>query len=137
MIQEPDLTVTLDNLGIERAPAEAIEYFHTFCRIAGVQLVLLHGSFAKGRAALESDVDVVYMGIDPLFPGLNMDLVDLRKASPLLAWNVAQYGITLFGSRQSRLDFNRRALWAYDDVRRFEKFNLREVDEFLAECGLR
>jgi predicted nucleotidyltransferase len=73
-----------------------------------VQLVVLFGSVARGRARRDSDLDVavradepadldaLYVLLAPRLASSRVDLVDLRRAGPLLAFQVAQRGQVLY-----------------------------------------
>src|SRR5579862_222071 len=76
--------------------------------IPEVRLIVLFGSVAVGRARADSDVDVavvcdrdadldaLYVALAPRFRTARLDLVDLRHAGPLLAFQVARSGLPLF-----------------------------------------
>src|SRR5262245_55734335 len=73
-----------------------------------VELIVLFGSAAMGRARPRSDLDIAVRGDGPLdldalyrilAPRLGtdrVDLVDLRKAGSVLAFEVARHGRPLF-----------------------------------------
>jgi predicted nucleotidyltransferase len=73
-----------------------------------LELIVLFGSAATGRVRRDSDVDVavlcdgpadldaLFMALAPAFKTSRVDLVDLRHAGPLLAFEVARSGIVLF-----------------------------------------
>lgn len=70
----------------------------------GLQLLVLFGSAVKGLARPRSDVDLgvrcdgpadldaLYLAIAPRLGTDRLDLIDLRRAGPLLAFEVARTG---------------------------------------------
>jgi predicted nucleotidyltransferase len=101
-----------------------------------VQLVVLFGSQARGRAGPGSDVDVgVLFGrhrgpraeaavVDALRATGTVDVVDLSAADPLLLFEVARDGRLLYVARQGGWEeFRIRAVKRYYDtawIRRIE-----------------
>ena len=73
-----------------------------------LELVVLFGSAVAGRHRRDSDVDVgvlcdgpadldaLFMSLAPVFKSSRLDLVDLRRAGPVLAFEVARRGVVLF-----------------------------------------
>src|SRR5712691_1324264 len=82
------------------------------CRRQAVRLLVMFGSAVRGLRRSESDLDLavwmeaatmppqVLTGLEvalrPLFPGERLDIALLNRASPLLQFQVAQYGSPLF-----------------------------------------
>src|SRR3989304_1431662 len=76
-----------------------------------LRLLVLFGSVARGRVRSKSDVDVgvlcdgpadldiCYVALAPRLATHRLDLVDLRRAGPLLAFEVARTGRLLFERR--------------------------------------
>ena len=76
--------------------------------LTDLQLVVLFGSAARGGVRATSDVDVavmcdgaadlerLFLRLAPVFRTPRLDLVDLRRAGPLLAFEVARSGVVLF-----------------------------------------
>jgi predicted nucleotidyltransferase len=95
---------------MERAPLEEIRI--TLGDLSEVlpelELVVLFGSAAKGRMRPRSDVDLavscmgaadldsLYLALAPRLGTDRLDLVDLRRASPLLMMEVARSGRPLY-----------------------------------------
>jgi predicted nucleotidyltransferase len=77
-------------------------------RKKGLQLVLLFGSMAKGSVHRKSDIDLGFLFDEPvdvvsltnevtkLLHSDRVDVVDLRRASPLLKFSAAQKGKILY-----------------------------------------
>ncbi len=87
-------------------------------RHPGLQVLVLHGSRARGEARAGSDWDLACLGSDELDLGAlhvtavsalgtdAVDLVDLERASALLRFRAARDGRCLFEDRAGRhLDF--------------------------------
>lgn len=80
---------------------------------AGLELLLLFGSQATGRAHERSDWDVAYLGAE-VDPGRlhseiasaigteDVDVVDLERAGALLRFNAADTGVVIFEDRPGR-----------------------------------
>jgi len=76
-------------------------------RDAGLQLVVLFGSLAKGLRGKNSDIDLAFLydapidevqltnRVSQLLRSDAIDVVDLRKASPLLKFSAMRYGKAL------------------------------------------
>ncbi len=121
---EPHLTTTLDSPQLGRAIEMLDERF-------GLDVLWLFGSHAAGRAGLESDVDLAALfrrwsspielldtqqDLAELF-GCDVDLVDLDRASPILAMQVLRHGTLLLDRNpRRRLDFVAHAPGRYEDV---------------------
>lgn len=116
------------------------------CRRYHLGLLVLFGSHAQGRAAPRSDVDIaflterrrrpdpfrLYVDLVPIIGSDKLDVVDLRKAPPLLRWNVARCGMPLYASGECAWPlFAVRAMKEWDDVRKFERFRLEALDRRL------
>lgn len=115
----------------------------------GLQLVILFGSVATQRTRPGSDVDVAVLADGPadvdalyriLAPRLRtdrLDLVDLRRAGPLLAFEVARHGRPLFerdpgGFRTFQALASRR----YCDTAKLRRAQERAIRVFLERHGL-
>jgi predicted nucleotidyltransferase len=108
-------------------------------RLYGLDLIVLFGSQAKGRARPGSDMDVAILPggrprpfdaatwnslTEDLAQTLQapdgVDMIDLRGASPLLQYEVARSGVLLHARRTEQ--FSRFRLYAsrrFDDNRKF------------------
>ena len=116
---------------------------------ADVELVIQFGSTVEGRAIRESDVDVAVLcdgpaDLDRLFlvlaPELRtarLDLVDLRRAGPLLAFEVARKGRLLFERRPGAFHaFQSLASRRYCDTEKLRAAQRRALRVFLGRAGL-
>jgi predicted nucleotidyltransferase len=114
-----------------------------------LQLLVLFGSAVKGRAAAESDLDLAVLcdGLadpDALFLALaprlrtdRLDLVDLRRAGPLLAFEVARSGVLLFEKSAGLFrQFQSFASRRYADTRKLREAQRRAIQVFLQQEGL-
>lgn len=127
------------------------------CRLQGLReavpdlgLVVLFGSTAKGRRRGGSDVDVavhcagpaeldtLYGVLAPALGSDRLDLVDLRRAGPLLAMEVARSGRLLYESRPGAFrQFQSLASRRYCDTAKLRRAQRRAIHAFLARHDLR
>ena len=105
-----------------------------------LKLVLLHGSYATGKACKESDLDIAVFGKKPIgFEKLlklhgeianifgdnerrELDLKSLHQADPLFCYQVAKNSQLLYGSNLDYDEFRAYAFKAYYDAK--DLFNL-------------
>jgi uncharacterized protein len=109
-----------------------------------LELVVLFGSVAKKRATERSDIDVaircaaacdldaLYMDLAPLFRTDRLDLVDLRRAGPILSFAIARDGVVLF-ERESGMyrQFQSLASRRYADTAKLRKAQERAIAVFV------
>jgi predicted nucleotidyltransferase len=113
--------------------------------VSDVELVVLFGSAAMGRASARSDVDVavrtmgpadlddLYRVLAPRVGSDRLDLVDLRRASPLLMMEVARHGHVLFERRPGVFrQFQSLASRRYCDTSKLRRAQRRAIQVFLA-----
>jgi predicted nucleotidyltransferase len=112
-----------------------------------VHLVALFGSCAQGQANALSDIDLGILS-DGDFEHLRLeilgllrrdrvDIVDLRRASPLLAMSVARHGRPLHqGKPGAFASFVSLALRRYNDTAKLREMRQAEIKKFLAARGL-
>ena len=118
-------------------------------RVPDLELVVLFGSTVKGRRRTGSDVDVAVRCVGPadldvvhgvLAPALGtdrLDLVDLRRAGPTLAMEVARSGRLLFESRRGAFrEFQSLASRRYCDTAKLRRAQRRAIHVFLARHDL-
>ena len=114
-----------------------------------LELVVLFGSAAKGRARPRSDLDIAVRGDGPadldalyliLAPRVGtdrLDLVDLRRAGPLLAFEVARHGRLLFERAPGAFrGFQAFASRRYCDTAKLRRAQERAIRVFLERQGL-
>lgn len=115
-----------------------------------LELLVLFGSAVTGRATRESDVDLgvrcqgpadldaLFVALAPRLGSARLDLVDLRRAGPLLAFAVARDGRLLFERRPGLFrEFQSLASRRYCDTARLRQAQRRAIHVFLAREGLR
>lgn len=114
-----------------------------------LRLLVLFGSVVKGRARARSDVD---LGVqcdgaadrDALFTAIasrldtaRIDVVDLRRAAPLLSFEIARTGRLLFEREAGAFrEFQSLAARRYADADKFRKSQRRALHAFLEREGL-
>ena len=95
-----------------------------------LNLLYLFGSQAKGAARTDSDFDIGYLPTDKfqnqdeqeLVADLNkifhrqIDICNLKTASPLLKMQIVKNGIFLAGERKARINFQVKAISSYLDT---------------------
>lgn len=131
-------------------------------KIAGIAkrhnlaLLILFGSRARGDGRNKSDFDIAYSSIEPMelgeenqmavefhsvFKTLNVDIVNLRHAGPLLLKKIVDEGIPVYEARESL--FNNLYLYAtrifresknLNDLRR--EYVLRQAEQFKKDAIL-
>lgn len=85
-------------------------------RAPGLELLVLHGSRARGEARADSDWDLAYLAADGFDPDAflaevvfamrsdRVDLADLAAAGGLLRYRVARDGRVLYETREGAFD---------------------------------
>jgi predicted nucleotidyltransferase len=115
----------------------------------GLQIVLLFGSRVSGRVHPGSDIDlgVLFDGpvdlvrmtstVTGLLRSDRVDLVDLRRASPLLAFSAARQRLLLY-ERSAGLfnQFYSLSFRRYIDTKKLRDAKKRTIQNFLKEKGL-
>jgi predicted nucleotidyltransferase len=103
-----------------------------------VELVVLFGSTVTGRTHKHSDIDVAVFGIlAPRIGGDRLDLVDLRRAGPLLSMNVARTGRVLYERDPGAWRrFQSLASRRYCDTEKLRRAQKRAIQVFLEQHGL-
>jgi predicted nucleotidyltransferase len=114
-----------------------------------LQLLVLFGSAVKGRRAAGSDIDLgvrcdgpadldeLYLAIAPRLQTDRLDLIDLRRAGPLLAFQVARTGRLLFERRPGAFrEFQSLASRRYCDTEKLRRAERRAIQLFLEREGL-
>ncbi len=117
--------------------------------VPDLQLLVLFGSAVRGRARAESDVDLgvqcdgpadpdtLYLAIAPRLGTDRLDLIDLRRADPLLAFQVARTGRLLFERHPGAFhQFQSLASRRYGDTEKLRRAQRRAIQVFLEREGL-
>jgi len=116
----------------------------------GLQLVLLFGSsVSKGSYTQRSDIDLAFSFDQPadllaltntvirLLRTDNVDVVDLKRASPLLKFSAAKNGNLLYERSPGLfIDFYSLAFRTYVDTKKLRDAQVKAVNAFLEERGL-
>lgn len=114
-----------------------------------VELVVLFGSVARGRSRPDSDLDVavrcdgpadldaLYLLLAPRLATSLLDLVDLRRAGSLLAFQVACHGRLLYERDPGAFrSFQSLASRRYCDTDKLRRAQRRAIHAFLERHGL-
>jgi uncharacterized protein len=114
-----------------------------------LRLLVLFGSLARGRARSESDIDVavqcdgpadldaLYLAMAPRFGTDRLDLIDIRRAGPILAMAVARTGRPLFEREPGAFrEFQSLASRRYCDTEKLRHARRRAIRAFLEREGL-
>lgn len=117
--------------------------------LADVQLLVLFGSAVKGRRTPARDIDLavqcdgpadldaLYLAVAPRLGTDRVDLVDLRRAGPLLAFEVARTGRLLFERHPGTFrQFQSLASRRYCDTEKLRRAQRRAIQAFLEREGL-
>lgn len=115
----------------------------------GLELLVLFGSAAKGRTRRGSDLDLgvwcdgaadldaIYLALAPRLGTDRLDLADLRRAGPLLAFEVARTGRLLYERRPGAFrQFQSLAARRYWDTEKVRRARRRAIQVFLEREGL-
>ena len=133
------------NLSLNEIKQRLTPLFHE----PGLQILLLFGSRASGRIHSKSDIDLGVLFDSPIDPvemtsriiGLlrteRIDLVDLRRASPLLAFSAARKSLVLYERKAGLFNqFYSLSFRRYVDTKKLRDARKRTIDNFLRERGL-
>ena len=118
--------------------------------ISSLQLLVLAGSVVRGTATESSDIDLgvlcigefdpdsLYLAIAPRLGTDRIDLVDLRRASPLLAFEFGRSGKLLFERKPGIFrGFHSLAYRRYCDTEKLRQGRKLRIHRFLQREGLR
>lgn len=113
------------------------------------ELVLLFGSAVSGTTHKRSDIDLAFLFDRPadilaltntviqLLRTSNVDVVDLRRAPPLLRYVVAKNGRVLYERKEGLFNaFYSLAFRMYVDSRKLREARKTAVGQYLAARGL-
>jgi predicted nucleotidyltransferase len=114
-----------------------------------LRLVVLFGSAARDGARSESDIDLAvqcdgpadldtfYLAMAPRLGTDRLDLIDLRRAGPVLAMAVARTGHLLFEKEPGAFrEFQSLASRRYCDTDKLRRARRRAIHAFLEREGL-
>jgi predicted nucleotidyltransferase len=135
--------------GGKKSQAELVNQLAPLCARPDIQLVILFGSAARGKMHPRSDLDLAILADQPLdlieltnqvtcLTHINdVDLVDLRRASPLLAMEVVRHGRVLH-ERSPGLyaQFCSLAYRRYVDTAKLREGQKQVIASFLRERGV-
>ncbi len=115
----------------------------------GLRLVLLFGSVASGKEYQESDIDLGFLFDRPidiyaltnrviqLLKTDRVDVIDLRRASPLLKHSVIRTGKALFEQTPGLFNiFQSLTFRIYVDSKKLRDAQEKAIHNFLGERGL-
>ena len=131
------------------SPAEIKRELAPLFKDPGLQLVLLFGSRVSGKTHSKSDIDLGVLFDDPvnlveltariinLLHTDQVDVVDFRRASPLLNFAAARHGLLLYERSPSLFtQFYSLSFRRYVDTQKLRDAQKRSLQNFLGEKGL-
>ena len=129
------------------ADAPGVEALRAAVAGPDIALAVLFGSRAEGRARPDSDWDVGIIASDSVdldrlcatlesVVGGRVDVIDLRRADPVVCMEVARHGVVLVDVDDNRWPaFVSLSLRRFEDSRKFRDLQRQVLDEFLAQRG--
>jgi predicted nucleotidyltransferase len=115
----------------------------------GLQLILVFGSVVTGTLHGKSDIDLAFLFDRPvdivsitnsvirLLHTDNVDVIDLKKASPLLKYSAAEKGRPLYEKSPGMFnEFYSLAFRMYVDTKKLREARVRGIKHFLEMRGL-
>jgi predicted nucleotidyltransferase len=115
----------------------------------GLELVILFGSAATGRTHQRSDIDLAFLFEGPvdilsltnqvtkLLQTDSVDVVDLRRASPLLRYSAVKNGRLLYERREGLFNsFYSLAVRSYIDTKKLRDAQQAYIARYLGSRGL-
>jgi len=115
-----------------------------------LKLLILFGSYAKGLNRENSDIDLAFesykalsydeemnllLNLSLYFRTEKVDLVNIKKADPLLLYQIAKYGRPLYGSTNDFVEFKCYASFRYADTQflreQRRQYLRKEIDKLL------
>ncbi len=119
------------------------------CGDKGLQLILLFGSAVSGKIHARSDIDLAFLFEKPadilaltnrvirLLHTDNVDVVDLRRASPLLKFSAVKSGMLLYEKEPGLFnEFYSLAFRRYVDTKKLRDAQAVSIRQFLKSRGL-
>jgi predicted nucleotidyltransferase len=114
-----------------------------------LQMVLLFGSYSSGRPRPGSDVDLGFLYDGPvdllnltnkvvrLLQTDSVDVIDLRRANPLLSFSAARQGILLYERSPGQFHaFYSLSFRRYVDTKKLRDATITAIQHFITEKGL-
>ncbi len=133
----------------DATPEKITDALRPLMRRPDIQLIILFGSTARGDTHRGSDIDVAILAADAFDPismtndvsgflgTSRVDVVDLRRASPLLALEALRHGRLLYESHPGNYAaFYSLALRRYVDTAKLRVAQQQAIGNFLAARGL-
>lgn len=115
----------------------------------GLQLVLLFGSAVTGKMHKQSDIDLAFLFDKPvdiltltnkvirLLNTDNIDVIDLRRASPLLKFSIVKNGRLIYEKEQGIFnEFYSLAFRRYIDTKKMRVAQAKAIEYFLQARGM-
>ncbi|OQZ00787.1 MAG: hypothetical protein B6D35_05450 [Candidatus Brocadia sp. UTAMX2] len=115
----------------------------------GLRLVLLFGSAASGKMHKKSDIDLAFLFDKPadiltltnriirLLHTDHVDVVDLKRASPLLRYTSVKHGMLLYEREPGMFhEFYSLAFRRYVDTKKLRDAQAKAIQQFLIARGL-
>ncbi|OOP56635.1 MAG: hypothetical protein AYP45_07980 [Candidatus Brocadia carolinensis] len=115
----------------------------------GLRLVLLFGSAVSGKMHKKSDIDLAFLFDNPvdmltltnrvirLLHADNVDVVDLKRASPLLKFSAVKSGMLLYEREPGMFnEFYSLAFRIYVDTKKLRDAQAGAIQQFLKARGL-
>jgi predicted nucleotidyltransferase len=119
------------------------------CALYRLQLIMVFGSTVTGLRGPESDLDLAFLADAPLdlvavttdvirvLHSDHVDVVDLRRASPLLAMEVARHGRLIYEREPGmQVTFISLAFRRYVDTKKLRDAQKDAIHRYLASEGL-
>lgn len=119
------------------------------CEPYRIRMIAIFGSTVTGLRGPESDLDLALLADAPLdlvavttdvirlLHTDNVDVVDLRRASPLLAMEVARHGRLLYEREPgTHVEFISLAVRRYIDTKKLRDAQKEAIHRYLASKGL-
>lgn len=119
------------------------------CGDNGLQLILLFGSVVTGAVHKKSDIDLAFLFDKPadilaltnrvirLLHTDNVDVVDLRRANPLLKYSAVKSGMLLYEKEPGLFnEFYSLAFRRYVDTKKLRDAQAVSIRQFLKSRGL-
>ena len=133
----------------DATPEKIADALGPLMRRPDIQLIILFGSTASGDTRCDSDIDVAILAAEAFDPidmtneisgylgTSRVDVVDLRRASPLLAMEALRHGRLLHESHPGNYAaFYSLALRRYFDTAKLRAAQQQAIRNFLAARGL-